>query len=44
MSRDDHERGINVLKVENESLEDIGVGRIDETGGVEANVGNSDVG
>lgn len=42
--RDDHERGRSVLKVENESLEEIGVGRIEDTGGIEANVEESGVG
>jgi hypothetical protein len=42
--RDDQERGRKVLKVENESLEDIGVGSIDETVGIEVKVENSKVG
>jgi hypothetical protein len=42
--RDDQERGRNVLKVENESLGDIGVGSTDETVGIEVRVEGSNVG
>lgn len=42
--RDDQERGRYVLKAENESLEDIGVGSIDKAVGIEVRVEDWNVG